>query len=544
MQKNSKEMKIFKNLAPLLIVLLSYFLISSNIGNVSIYILDESKNASCAREMMETGNYVVPTFNYELRTDKPPLHYYFMILGYKLFGVNEFGARFFSVLFGCLTVLATFFFALRFFSFRIAILSSTILLSSLHFVLQFHLAVPDPYLIFFIVSALFLFYTYQKERNTSFIYLFYFSLALGTLTKGPVAIVLPGLIILSYLIITKQFNWKTLASIKLVSGGLLYLLIALPWYILVHLETNGAWTEGFFLKHNMERFTSTMEGHGGSFYYPIVFLVLGMLPFVVFVIPTIVHTWKNSKNDLILYLSLIILWFLIFFAVSKTQLPNYIVPLYPAFAILIAIYLDTLCSGKQKTAIPIRITLIVYLLIMIAIPIGVYFGLTFEPMLAHLKWKSLYFIILPFGAIIAMYFVLVNKIRPMVISISASWMIMILLFFFMVYPAINEENPVEQSHYLFKDEIPVSYFGRMNSAFAFKMKSSIPALNNYEGVDKFLKNNSNGLILSTKSIYNKNKEIFDALNATIIFEHRDLYEIPTTVIIGLAKQDSTGEDQF
>ena len=75
-----------------------------------IYILDEAKNAECAREMLVSGDYIVPYFNGQLRTDKPPLHYFFMVISYKLFGVSAFSARFFSAVFGALTILISFFF--------------------------------------------------------------------------------------------------------------------------------------------------------------------------------------------------------------------------------------------------------------------------------------------------------------------------------------------------------------------------------------------------------------------------------------------------
>ena len=77
----------------------------ANIGGLEVYALDEAKNAEAAREMLESGDFIVPHFNYELRTDKPPLHYYFMAAGYKLFGVNAFGARFFSSIAGVLPIL-------------------------------------------------------------------------------------------------------------------------------------------------------------------------------------------------------------------------------------------------------------------------------------------------------------------------------------------------------------------------------------------------------------------------------------------------------
>nr|WP_293304666.1 hypothetical protein [Allomuricauda sp.] len=79
----------------LLVFLLALAICTSFIGAYPIYILDEARNSEAAREMFVTGDIIVPYFNGQLRTDKPPLHYFFMMLGYKLFGVNAFGARFF-----------------------------------------------------------------------------------------------------------------------------------------------------------------------------------------------------------------------------------------------------------------------------------------------------------------------------------------------------------------------------------------------------------------------------------------------------------------
>ncbi|RMD45978.1 MAG: phospholipid carrier-dependent glycosyltransferase, partial [Aquificota bacterium] len=211
------------------IFLFSFFILSANIGGLYIYSLDEAKNSECAREMLERGDLIVPTFNYELRTDKPPLHYYFMMLSYKTFGVNEFSARFFSSFFGSLLVLMTFLFAKRYFGFYTAFFSVLSLLSSVHFSIQFHMAVPDPYLIFWINASLFSFYVWFKEKKNIFLYGFYIFTGLGILTKGPVAIVLPGLIVVAFLFLTKNLN--LLKQMKILKGILLTLFISLPWYI-------------------------------------------------------------------------------------------------------------------------------------------------------------------------------------------------------------------------------------------------------------------------------------------------------------------------
>ena len=123
-----------------------------------ISILDEAKNAEAAREMWVSGNYWVPTFNGELRTDKPPLHYYFMLLGFKLFGTTVLGARFFSAVMGFVMLLATFGFARRHLGETVAKTTLLILVGSFFFMQEFHLAVPDPYLIAFVTLGLFSFY--------------------------------------------------------------------------------------------------------------------------------------------------------------------------------------------------------------------------------------------------------------------------------------------------------------------------------------------------------------------------------------------------
>ena len=82
-------------------------LLFTGIGSTPMYILDEARNAQAAREMMERNDWIVPTFNGELRPHKPPLHYYFMQLAYRAFGMNAFAARFFSAVFGWLTLWIT-----------------------------------------------------------------------------------------------------------------------------------------------------------------------------------------------------------------------------------------------------------------------------------------------------------------------------------------------------------------------------------------------------------------------------------------------------
>lgn len=132
----------------LILLVLSLLVFSANIGGTSIYILDEAKNAGCAMELHQKGQWVVPTFNGELRFDKPPLHYFFMKAAYSAFGVNPFAARIFSSLMGILLIAMIYIFSKRNINARAAFYACLILIASLQVAFQFHLAVPDPYLIF------------------------------------------------------------------------------------------------------------------------------------------------------------------------------------------------------------------------------------------------------------------------------------------------------------------------------------------------------------------------------------------------------------
>lgn len=507
-----------------------YLLLSSNIGGVSVYILDESKNASCAREMMEQRNLIVPTFNYELRTDKPVLHYYFMMAGYQLFGVNAFGARFFSVIFGCLTLIITFLFAKKYFGVRAGNWAVLVLISSLHFVLQFQLAVPDPYLIFFINASLMSFYVFWTDKRPVWIYLCYAAMALGTLTKGPIAVVLPGLVFFVFLLVARAFTLKNILSLRPFTGMTLYLIIALPWYILVHLETNGQWTEGFFLRHNVDRFTSTMEGHGGGFYFPLIYFFVGLLPFVILSIQSLRAILSDKPKETSRFLFIVVSAILVFFAFSQTQLPNYIAPLYPAYAIGMGAYLDKIFQGIY-TPKGWKASFWVYGLLMMLVPGGVWFGLNLESQLSHLSHLWAFFLLWPVGGLAGLFWVYKHQYRKAVMTLSLSFILTMVVFFHVVFPIINAQNPVKISQEYVDKEAEFVWFNRMNPAFVFWLQREIPRAHTREDIEGFLNQNPGGYIISSLRDYERNKEWMNDAGLTILVQQKDLFENPTTIIM-------------
>lgn len=507
---------------PWLVFLFSLTLYLSNIGGSSIYILDEAKNSTCAAEMYTRGDLVVPTFNQELRTDKPPLHYFFMMLSYAVFGINAFAARFFSGVFGALTILITFLFVRRFSSEKAAWWSVFVLLSSIHLSIQFHLAVPDPYLIFFFTASIFSFYLALKEQKWIYLLSLYISIGLGTLAKGPVAIGLPGLIFLLFLIFSKRFKWDEIKRLKPFLGALIVLAIALPWYILVHLKTNGLWTEGFFMKHNFGRFSNEMEGHGGLFLITFLFVLAGLFPFSVFIVQALKKAFQKRKDDFYLINLIAGLAIVVFFSISRTKLPNYTVPAYPYFAILIGLWI----SQIDFTTVKLKASMIVLVVIGLILPPALFIGMKYDPNLGTVNNMAWYFLTLPIGFIIAFWFSQKGNHKRALHLIGATTIITSLVFFYVVFPKADQQNPVVQSIDLVKGK-EVRYYERFNPSYAFYLQHELKAIDSKNFAD-FFANYPQGVIISTKDKIDK---LQLPPNVKVSFSKHNLFESPTTVLI-------------
>jgi 4-amino-4-deoxy-L-arabinose transferase-like glycosyltransferase len=524
--KRSMPVVNSKNLVVIIIV--AFVLISANIRGLYIYALDEAKNSTCAREMMEQREWVVPTFNYELRTDKPPLHYYFMIGTYSIFGVNAFSARFFSVIMGILTIISIWLLAIKYYGPRTALYTSLVLLSSLHFALQFHMAVPDPYLIFFMTFGFVTFYVFYREGKSLYLFVSYLSFGLGVLTKGPVAIALPGLAILLFLIFTRNFNWSYFLKLKpLWILAVLFLIIA-PWFIMVGIKTNGEWLNDFFFRHNLGRYTETMEGHGAIFLVTPLIVILGMLPFSIFFVQAYRFGWKNQQSDhLLLYAGIIALIIITFFAFSSTKLPNYTVPAYPFVALLIGRYLDILQDNYEKFRTSLSISLWIYLIIALLLPVGLFIGLKFDPAISEFRYLAWYFTIIPAGALSAIILLFRSSYKGILLSLSLSWIISTLLFFYIVFPKIDQANPIAKLLPGLDTGKPFAAYVLYNPAFSFYLKKPIPTFQSADELNEYIQQTGEGYILSRKGLED---EFMHLENIHKIGEAKDIFEIPTSVV--------------
>ncbi len=511
----------------LVLVVLSLVVFSANIGGTSVYILDEAKNAGCAMELYQRGDWVVPTFNDELRFDKPPLHYFFMKAAYSVLGITPFAARIFSSLMGVSLILVIYFFGKRNMNGKAAFYSGLILISSLQMAFQFHLAVPDPYLIFFCTAGLLSFYEGLRTERVRYYYFCYISLALATLAKGPVAVVLPGLIGLLFLWAQKKFTWKQLRQMQIVRGLLVFMLIAFPWYLLVHQATGGVWTEQFFFKHNLNRFANTMEGHGGFPLASLVIALVALMPFSFFFPQMVRMVGKRQKKNAFVQFSLIAFSVIVFFfAFSRTILPSYIGPALPFLALLLGYYFERIIRKNQVKNVWINSA--VYVVISLAIPIALYFALLQEKELVSIAWVAVWFVLLPIGAIAAFIFIWKGAIQKAFMSYVASAVVFLVVFFFFLYPVVDAQNPVSKSmESLNKKKSIEAYYGNFNPAYVFALQHPLKKLNSPIEVAAYFQKNPSHVVVSQLRYWQEMEN--DSIQK--IYESKDLFENPTTILI-------------
>ncbi|RKD91591.1 ArnT family glycosyltransferase [Mangrovibacterium diazotrophicum] len=478
-----------------LVLLLSVVLFFTFLGQTTVFQVAEARNAECAKEMLENDNWVVPTFNGELRTDKPALEYFGMILAYLMFGVNETAARFFSALCGVLVVLATFWFTRRHWGEKAALWASLVLLSSLHVILQFRLATPDPYLILCHTLSLYLFYEGWVSRKWKWFAGMYVFLGLGILAKGPVGLLLPSLTVGIFLLVTKAFNWKNIVLLKPWWGTFIVLFFSLPWYWAVDVQTGGQWTRGFFLEHNLDRFNNGLQGHGGPFILTVAFILAGMLPFSVFAVRALRAVWKNRKEDRLLVFALVAVGVVaVFYAFSHTKLINYTSPAYPFFAILLGYFISNLIEGRFSNR-KLLIEFSIIAVLALGIPVGVYFIAENTPPLETVRWIAWCLVPFPVGAVFAVFYMR-QSVQKGLLAVAGTFMVSTLIFFGGPFHIINHQSPIEKYHELVSAHPNVVAYKDFDNAFAFYAQRPIPVFQTEKELEAYLAQHKNVLVLT------------------------------------------------
>ena len=268
-------------------------LVLPNLGAPSLWDMDEGVNAGCTREMIESGTWVVPTFNWKLRTAKPILTYWIQRPFFLALGPTEWAARVPSALLGLGTVLLTYDLGRRMFGAVTGWLGAIALASAMQFCLLSHAATPDASLIFCTTLTFYFVWIGHQNGGRWWFYPAAVACGLAVLAKGPVGIALPGLAVLAFLV---NREWRRLLDRRLIGGFLAFFAVALPWYILVTAETRGEYVRKFIGKENLDRFATAQEEHSGPVVYYIVALLVLFAPWSCFLGATLWYGVQGSRR--------------------------------------------------------------------------------------------------------------------------------------------------------------------------------------------------------------------------------------------------------
>ena len=398
-----------------------YFL---NLGATSIIDANEAFYTETPREMIEAGDYINPTFNYEPRLNKPPLSYWAVAGSYQLFGVSLTAARL-PVAFGALVILATVFVLGRIAcSTGAGLLAALTLAATPRFLLFSRRIIIDVYTAMFLGLTLLFFVLAetQPQRRRRWLLAMYIATGLGVLTKGPVAVVLPALVFLVYLVASGRF--KTITRMMLPAGVVVVSAIVVPYYALLYWQNGWDVISTFLLQENLARYAEGVgaPNRGPQYYLLVLFADLYfpwslLLPAGFALVP-----WRRvrgaraghqgddgvnapiSQETVRLLLGLWIVLIVAFFSLSKAQQDLYILPCVIAVAVLVGGLLDRLFTKEMSPRLTAVTTWSVGLVAVLLLALGMAIVLLaggFRDRI-HLEGATTIGVVLSVGSVVAL----------------------------------------------------------------------------------------------------------------------------------------------
>ena len=347
-----------------LILLLSSFVVVwfAEIDHRALTRPDEGRYSEIAREMSVSGDFVTPRLNDLKYFEKPPLQYWATAIAYKVFGEHNWTARLWSALTGLFGVGCVYWIARRMYGLETAIAATAISGSALWYFAIAHINTLDMGLTAWMTLTLVSFLHAQRDDATPrgrsiAMHVAWAAMGLAMLSKGLIGIVLPGGVLVFYSL--WQRDWKLWDRLHMATGLLLFLAIVVPWFAWVQAR-NPEFSEFFFFHEHLDRFSSTTHRREGAWWYFVPILVGGFAPWTLllaWVLPSVLRNLRAKEapsaraamasNAAVAPAAekpfhgerLLAVWvgfIFLFFSASGSKLPSYIVPVFPALALLLA----------------------------------------------------------------------------------------------------------------------------------------------------------------------------------------------------------------
>jgi len=324
-----------------------------NLGYRHLIRPDEGRYAEIAREMVATGDWLTPRLNGFKYFEKPALQYWATALSFEAFGQNEWAARLWPGLTGFLGVLLVYFTGLRLFGPPPALYAGVVAGSSALYAFIGHGLTLDMSTTFFLSACVFAIAIAQRDaadaaERRRWMLAAWAAAALAVLSKGLIGVVLPAGAMGLYILVER--DWRRIARLHIFSGGLLCLAIAAPWFVAVS-RANPEFFRFFFIQEHFERFLTKEHGRYQPMWYFVPVLLAGILPWIVSLFPALARAWKRTPAANFQPQRFLLAWCIVvfvFFSLSDSKLGSYILPIFPALALLIG---NTLATAGRRVAV-------------------------------------------------------------------------------------------------------------------------------------------------------------------------------------------------
>ena len=412
---------------PIWILFFALLLFFPGLGARDFWAPVEPRYGEIARTMFARGEWIVPTVNGELYTDKPILFFWIVLAASKIVGgVSEWSVRLPAALGGAGFVLTTYFFGRDFFNARVGAIAAVVLATSFRVIWESRWAHVDMLFgFFFLLSIYFGARSLLHRGGRNEILLAYIFMALATLTKGLIGVVLPALLFISLMLARR--DWSMIRAAMLPLGIPLFMIITAPWFYFVNRATGGNWLSDFIYLHHIRRYTAGV-GHRQPFYYYFTTLPVDFLPWTVFSIPALLARRDYRRVLADRYIQFCLLWFLtvfVLFTISDTKRDLYLVPLLPTLAFLVANYLDDLALGNIFQGAFFIWFAIIFFAVVAVTGLGL-------PVTAWIARREAFWPVLPSSLVLAaggtLTIVVILRRWPMGAAASVSGMMMLLIW--------------------------------------------------------------------------------------------------------------------
>lgn len=330
----------------LILAALAGYLFFFDLGGLALTDPDETFYAQTAKEMLKRGEWITPYLYDKPQFEKPILFYWLVHISYKIFGVNEFAARFPSAVFAFIGIVAMYLLGAVLFNRRVGAFAAVALAANVEYVILSRACVTDMVLTVFMLLGVYRFFCGYTTGKKFYYILSGIAFGMAVLTKGPVFVLLAIGVFVIFLLFSRDFS--SVKKMPILWVALAYLAITVPWYTVVYKIHGTTFLDEFFGFHNVTRFLSSEHKIGSQVYYNIPIIMGGFFPWSLFVPFGLWHMFKKARaKDISLQEKrgsiFTLVWFFViffFFTASSTKLPTYIFPSFIALALIVGVLWD------------------------------------------------------------------------------------------------------------------------------------------------------------------------------------------------------------